>query len=140
MSAENNKILVRRMFEEDLNTDNRAKGAEFFSPDFFDHTNPPGMQRGIEGHNAIVTLFRAAFPDGVWTVEDIFASDDRVCARVVFNATHKGDFFGIPATGKTVSFSGVHVLRVVDNKIIEHWGNNDDLGLMRQLGVVPEMA
>jgi steroid delta-isomerase-like uncharacterized protein len=140
MSVESNKILVRRMFEEDLNTDNRAKGTEFFSPDFFDHTNPPGMQHGIEGHNAIVTLFRAAFPDGVWTVEDVFADDDRVCARVVFSATHKGDFFGIPATGKKVSFSGVHILRIANDKIAEHWGNNDDLSLMRQLGVVPEMA
>lgn len=140
MSAETNKTLVQRMFEEDLNTDNRAMGAELFSSEFFDHTNPPTMQHGVEGHNAIVTLFRTAFPDGKWVIEDIFAADDRVCARVIFSATHTGDFFGIPPTGKAVTFAGVHILRIANDKIAEHWGSNDDLSLMRQLGVVPEMA
>ena len=140
MSVESNKILVRRMFEEDLNTDDRAKGQEFFAADFFDHTNPPGMQHGVEGHNQIVTLFRTAFPDGIWTITDIFGEGDRVCANVIFKATHLGDFFGIPPTGKSVSFTGMHVLRVTNDKLAEHWGNNDDLGLMRQLGVVPETA
>lgn len=140
MSAESNKILVRRMFEEDLNTDNRAKGAEFFAPDFFDHTNPPGMQHGIDGHDALVRLLRSAFPDAKWTIEDVFAEEDRVCIRVVMTGTHKGDFFGIPPTGKAVTQPGIHILRIANGKIAEHWGRNDDMGLMRQLGVVPETA
>lgn len=54
-----------------------------------------------------------------------------------FRGTHTGEFFGIPPTGKSVTFSGMHLMRIADGKIAEHWGNNDDLGLMRQLGVVP---
>jgi predicted ester cyclase len=52
-------------------------------------------------------------------------------------ATHTGDFFGIPPTGKRVSIDGIHILRIADGRVAEHWGNNDDLGLMRQLGVIP---
>jgi predicted ester cyclase len=65
---------------------------------------------------------------------------DRVAVRTTFEATHTGDFFGIPPTGRRVSFTGVHIMRYSDGKLIEHWGSNDDLGLMRQLGVVPEPA
>lgn len=106
-------------------------------PDFFDHTNPPGMQHGRDGHRGIVALFHGAFPDGQWSVEDLIAEGDRVVARTTFRGTHTGDFFGIPPTGIRVEMGGVHIGRFVDGKIIEHWGNNDDLGMMRQLGTIP---
>ena len=54
--------------------------------------------------------------------------------------THRGDFFGLPATGREVTLTGVHIMRVADGKIVEHWGSNDDLGLMRQLGAIPEAS
>lgn len=134
MSAEQNKMLVRRLLEEDVSRGDEAVADEIIAPDFFDHTNPPGMQHGIEGHKAIVRLFRAAFPDQWWHIEDMVAEGDKVVARVLFRATHNGDFFGIPPTGKQVEMSGIHILRIAGGKIAEHWGNNDDLGLMRQLG------
>jgi len=106
-------------------------------PDFFDHTNPPGMQHGLEGHKAIVRLFRSVFPDLRWDIDDLIAEGDRVVARTTMRGTHRGDFFGIPPTGRSVEMRGVHIMRIADGQIIEHWGSNDDLGLMRQLGAIP---
>ena len=137
MSLEENKDLVRLLLEVDVTEANEEVSDRIIHPDFFDHTNPPGMQRGIEGHKAIIRLFKAAFPDQQWIIEDLIAEGDKVVARTLFRATHLGDFFGIPPTGKQVEATGTHILRIADGKIAEHWGNNDDLGLMRQLGVVP---
>jgi steroid delta-isomerase-like uncharacterized protein len=136
--SEQNKELVRLLMEEDISRGNVAVAERIIHPDFFDHTNPPGMQRGLEGHNAIVRLFRAAFPDQWWQIEDLIAEGDRVVARTTMRGTHDGDFFGIPASGRAVTLTGVHVIRIADGKIVEHWGSNDDLGLMRQIGALPE--
>jgi steroid delta-isomerase-like uncharacterized protein len=113
---------------------------EIIHPDFYDHTNPPGMERGIEGHRAVVSLFRSVFPDLTWRIDDLIAEGDKVVARTTMTGTQLGDFFGIPPSGKQVSMNGVHIMRIADGKIIEHWGSNDDLGLMRQLGAIPEPA
>jgi steroid delta-isomerase-like uncharacterized protein len=135
--SEQNKDLVRRLLEDDISQGDMAVAEEIIATDFVDHTNPPGMQHGLEGHKAIVTLFRGAFPDQWWQIEDMIAEGDRVVARTTMTGTHQGDFFGIPATGRAVRVCGVHILRIADGRIAEHWGNNDDLGLMRQLGVIP---
>lgn len=136
--SEHNKTLVRRLLEDDISRGNITVAEQIIAPDFVDHTNPPGMQHGLAGHNAIVALFRAAFPDQWWQIEDLIAEGDRVVARTTMTGTHRGDFFGIPATGRAVRVSGVHILRIANGRIAEHRGNNDDLGLMRQLGVIPE--
>jgi steroid delta-isomerase-like uncharacterized protein len=136
--SEQNKALVRMLMEEDISRGDVGVAERIIHPDFYDHTNPPGMQHGLAGHNAIVALFRAAFPDQWWQIEDLIAEGDRVVARTTMRGTHKGDFFGIPATGREVTLTGVHVLRIADGRIAEHWGNNDDLGLMRQIGAIPD--
>lgn len=135
--SEQNKALVRRLLVDDISAGNPAVAAEIIHPDFYDHTNPSGMQHGLEGHNAIVALFKASFPDMDWQIKEMIAEGDRVVARTTMEATHTGEFFGIPPTGKHVSLDGIHILRIADGRIAEHWGNNDDLGLMRQLGVIP---
>lgn len=136
-TLEGNKALVRSLLEDDISRGNLAVAEALIAPDFFDHTNPPGLQEGIAGHKAIVTLVRGAFPDLNWAIDDLIAEGDKVVARTTMTGTHLGEFFGIPPTGKRVSMGGVHVLRIADGKIVEHWGSNDDLGMMRQLGVVP---
>src|ERR1043165_5544067 len=113
MSLEANKEIVRRLFEDDLNTDNRDAADDIVAPDFVDHTNPPEMKYGLEGHKRIVALFRMAFPDLKFTIMDMLAEGDRVAVRA--------------------PFEGTHILCVADGKVAEHWGSNDDLGLMRQL-------
>jgi steroid delta-isomerase-like uncharacterized protein len=136
---EQNKTLVRRLMEEDI-SQGLPIAEEIIHPDFFDHTNPPGMQEGIEGHKAIVALFRTVFPDLEWRIDDLIAEDDKVVARTTMTGTQEGEFFGLPPSGKRVSMVGVHVMRIKDGKIVEHWGSNDDLGLMRQLGAIPDPA
>lgn len=136
--SEQNRRLVRLLLEDDISKGDTAVAEEIIAPDFFDHTNPPGLQRGLDGHKGIVALFRAAFPDQWWQIEDMLVDGDKVAVRTTFRGTHTGEFFGIPPTGKSVTFSGMHLMRIADGKIAEHWGNNDDLGLMHQLGVIPE--
>jgi predicted ester cyclase len=132
------KSLARQLLEDDISRGDEAVAERIIHPDFVDHTNPPGMQHGLTGHKAIVRLFRTAFPDQWWQIEDLIAEGDKVVARTTMTGTHQGDFFGIPPTGRSVTLGGVHIMRVADGRVIEHWGSNDDLGLMRQLGVIPE--
>jgi predicted ester cyclase len=140
MSLEQNKALVRRLMEEDISGGNLDVADEIIAPDFYDHTNPPGLERGIEGHKGIVRLFRTTFPDLEWRIEELIAEGDRVVARTTMHGTQLGGFFGLPPTGRRVTMTGVHIMRIADGKIAEHWGSNDDLGLMRQLGAIPEPA
>ena len=140
MSHEANKEIARRLIEEDLNTGDPAMAEAVVHPHFVDHTNPPGMQEGLDGHQQILKLFRSAFPDVKWTIQEMLADGDKVAMRLVWHGTHTGSFFGIPATGKLVEVQGTHIVRIEDSKVIEHWGNDDDLGLMRQIGALPTPA
>jgi predicted ester cyclase len=144
MLLEQNKALVRRLFDEDLNEGDlvaRSRAAdEIVAFDFVDHTNPPGLQHGLESHKQIVTILHNAFSDLRWDCESPIAEGDKVALRVMMHGTHRGEFFGIPPTGKRVTVSGIHILRIANGKIAEHWGNNDDLSMMQQLGAAPAMA
>ncbi|HEX5689274.1 MAG TPA: ester cyclase, partial [Roseiflexaceae bacterium] len=102
-----------------------------------DHYAPPGLPPGREGWNMNRKLFRAAFPDGHWAIEDIVGEGDRVAARATFTGTHRGEFFGIPATGKRVTIQAIHICRLAGDKIVEHWAKGDDLGMLMQLGAIP---
>jgi steroid delta-isomerase-like uncharacterized protein len=137
VSIERNKALVRRLMEEDISQGDEAVADAIIHPDFVDHTNLPGMQHGIEGHKAVVRLFRSVFPDLEWRIDDLIAEGDKVVARTTMRGTQQGEFFGLPPTGKAVEMPGVRVMRIADGRIAEHWGSNDDLGLMRQLGALP---
>jgi len=136
-SVEQNKQLIRRLIYEDINRGDQEVAAQIIAPDFVDHTNPPGMQHGLEGHNMIVSLFNAAFSDFGFEIEDMIAEGDKVAIRVTMRGTHTGELFGIPPTGRHVTVSGIHFIRIANDRVAEHWGTNDDLGLMRQLGVIP---
>jgi predicted ester cyclase len=87
-----------------------------------------------------VTLYRTAFPDMRLTIEDIVAEGETVMARWSCRGTHKGDLSGIAPTGKPFTISGVTIVRLANGKMVEGWVNWDALGLMQQLGVVPELA
>ena len=80
----------------------------------------------------------AAFPDFDSTIDLLVAEGDIVAGRMTTTGTHTGDFMGIPATGKRVTFTETHIVRIANGKAVEHWGNQDDLGMMQQLGVIPE--
>ncbi|MCL5996186.1 MAG: ester cyclase [Chloroflexi bacterium] len=138
MLVEQNKAIVRRFFEEVLNEGRFAVVDEIFSPAFGGHgfvSHGPGS--GPESAKRAAAAFRAGFPDIHFTVRDMVAEDDQVVVRVVFRGTHRGEFMGIPATGKSVEIGGVELARLADGKIVEEgWHFMDELGLLRQLGVL----
>ena len=137
MSTEMNKALVRHHMEEAFNKQNLAVLDETLSDDYIDHTNPPGWPLGREGHRQILALYHAAFLDFHYDIEHEVAEGNMVVVRGTYTGTHTGEFFGIPATGVQITTTGTHLWRIANNQIVEHWCNNDDLGVMRQLGVVP---
>jgi predicted ester cyclase len=83
-------------------------------------------------------MFRQAFPDSYFTVEDMVAEGDKVATRKSFRGTHQGEFMGIPPTGQRVSIGLIDIVRIADRKVVEHWSMGDNLGLMQQLGVIAE--
>jgi steroid delta-isomerase-like uncharacterized protein len=139
--SENNKTIVRRLIEEFWNQGNQSLADQLFTPNYTHHdSSTPDFGRGPESERKRATLYRTAFPDIHLTVEDIIAEGETVMTRWSCRGTHKGDLNGIAPTGKQVNISGVTVLRLTNGKMAEGYVNWDALGLMQQLGVVPELA
>jgi steroid delta-isomerase-like uncharacterized protein len=138
VSTQDNKALVRQMVEVIFNQGDVSRADEFLAPDFVEHEElPPGVPGGREGVKQLTAMFRAAFPDFKATIDDIVAEGDKVVIRMTWSGTHKGEFMGIPATGRRVSFGVIDIIRVAGAKGVEHWGQMDSAGLMQQLGAVP---
>jgi steroid delta-isomerase-like uncharacterized protein len=136
MSTEQNKAIVRRVFEEIVNKGNMSAADELLAADYVNHDMPAPVP-GVEGFKLIIGMFRTAFPDITVTLDDALAEGDRVVTRGVFTGTHKGEFMGIPATGKKVAVKYLDIWRLENGKCKENWVQMDMLGLMQQLGVVP---
>ena len=92
----------------------------------------------MEARSQFTAAFTEAFPDLRLTVQDIMAEGDMVAARVAFHGTHRGEFQGIPPTDKEVNFTAMEFNRVAEGKVEEHWVEIDLLGLMGQVGAIPE--
>lgn len=137
MSTEENKAQSRRFMEEVLNKHDVSILNQFMVEDFVDHNQFPGLPQGIEGQRQLFSLLFRAFPDQRYTIDDIVAEGDKVVVRSTGTGTHKGEFLGIPPTGKTVRFEGFDMVRLVNGKWVEHWGLFDSAGMMIQLGVMP---
>ena len=140
MSAETNKALVRREFEEmfsqggDLDT-----AGEFYAPDYVLHEPASGEVRGLEAARKFAATYREAFPDLQTAIEDQVAEGDKVVSRFSGRGTHLGETkdFG-PATGNRIEITGITIDRFSDGRIVEEWTNFDALGLLQQIGLVPE--
>lgn len=137
MSVEENKAIVHRITEEIFNKGNVAAADELIASNFVDHNPVSGQPAGLEGLKQVVTMFRTAFPDLHCTVEEMIAEGDKVMARGTIRGTHKGEFMGVPPTGKRVRVTGIDIVRIAGGKVVERWGNFDEMGMMQQLGVVP---
>ena len=139
--SEGNKFVIRRSFEELWNKGNLSLADELYTPNYEHHdASSPDFGRGPESEKKRAALYRTAFPDLQLTIEDIIAEGQTVVARWSCRGTHKGDLSGIAPTGKQVTISGVSIARFTNGKMEEGWVNWDALGLMQQLGVVPELA
>ena len=132
---EDMKDLVRRMYEEAWNENRLEVIDEICAPDYVG-IGPYGNEHGPEAVKRGVANRRVAFPDIHVTIEDMVAEGDKVVARLTFRGTHKGEFQGVSATNKEVTWSGIWIYRVAGNKLVERWHNYDMLGLMQQIGAV----
>jgi steroid delta-isomerase-like uncharacterized protein len=139
MSVEDNKRLVHRFFNAAWNGGDIDTLRSLVAPDSVDHS-PMGTEQGVESFAHVVTSFREAFPDVKLTIEHEIAEDDRVVHRWRLDGTSRKPFMGIPPTGKPTVFEGTTVVRVRDGKIVERWASMDMLGLMTQLGTIPQPA
>lgn len=136
MSAEENKAIVRRFYDEFVNKGNLRIVHELHTPDYQHHDpNAPDPGGGPEGYIKRNSVFLKAFPDRVLFIEDQVAEGDKVATRVTMRATQTGDLPGIPATGRRVTIESMHICRIQDGRIAEEWELFDALGMLTQLGV-----
>jgi len=134
------KALYQRMVDEVVNQGHFDVVDELFSPDYVDHAAPPGVPGGLEGVKAIFGMFRGAFPDVKFTIDEMVADGDIVATLVHGEGTQDGPFMGHGPTGKHAVWRSVGFFRVQGGKIVEHWGIPDLFGLMIQLGFIPPPA
>ena len=139
MSTEENKVLIRRFYEEVFNKRNVAALDDFYAPDHIDHTLPPGLPVGPEGTKQAIATMLEGFPDLHITIEDMIAEGDKVVIRFTTHGTQQRTLGGIPPTGKQVAVSTIEITRIVGDKIVEDWGLDDRLGMLQQLDLVPTM-
>jgi steroid delta-isomerase-like uncharacterized protein len=139
MLSETNKTVSRRFFEEVFGKGKLNVLDEIIATD---HVNSgpgalPQLPTGPDGAKQLVTVYRNAFPDIRFTIDEQIAEGDKVVTRWSADGTHKGELVGIPATGKTSTVTGITVDRFVSGKIAETWGIFDQFGMLQQLGVIP---
>ena len=129
--------IVRRLIDEAFSQGQLGVCDELIADDMVEHQDyGPGHPSGADGAKAVVTALRRAFSDFKLEIEDLAVAGDTVWARNVATGTHDGPYMGHPPTGRTFRIDVVDMMRVVDGRIVEHWGVPDRLGVLRQLGVV----
>jgi steroid delta-isomerase-like uncharacterized protein len=137
MGVQDNEAIVRRLLDEAYNKRNLAIGDELLADDCVFHALPKAIQ-GIEAWKIYAAAFLTAFPDDLQvTVEDSFATANKVAARWTARGTHRGPLRGIAPTGKEVRWIGVALYYFSGGKIKEVWGLNDALGMIQQIGAIP---
>ena len=140
MPGEENKTVLRQFSDEVWGKGNVATIDRLVANEFTEHNPVPGFQPNREGFKQLVQQFRSAFPDMQVRTEDMLAEGDKVVGRWTARGTHRGDLMGIPPSGKQVTISGIDIYRLSGGKIVEHWGQFDNLGMLQQIGVVPSMG
>ncbi len=130
------KTIVLRWFDEVWNQGREESVDELFSADGVAYgigeTDP--AVRGPKEFKAFLRTMRSTLPDVHVTIEDLIVAGDKAVVRIILAGTHKGDGFGVPATGNPVRVSGIIIVRAADGKLVEGWNSWDQLGLLRQLG------
>lgn len=135
MSIEENKEIVRR-FQEIYNSNELESLREVVAEDVLTPKIMPGMKPGLEGAKQVHATTLIGMPDWHTRIDELIAEADKVVARITMTGTHTGDFWGIPATGKRIEFTGMYIARIANGKIVEHWGEEDGVSLLTQLGIL----
>lgn len=139
MATDENKARIRRLLEEGMNNGNEGVIDELIAPDYV--SADEGMSAvGPEGFKAVVSGFRAAFPDAQLFIQDIIAEGDTVITWAIFKGTHLGPLEGIPPTGKEVTVTDVDLWRLAHGRVVETRTHFDQMGMLYQLGVYGMVA
>jgi len=130
--------LFRRLIEEGFNAGDLSVADAVTSPDLVEHQDfGPNHAGGGEGVRAVITSLRRAFSDFHLQIEDMAVSGDTAWARLTATGTHDGPFMGHPPTGRRMRATVFDVIRVVDGRMVEHWGVPDRLNVLYQLEILP---
>jgi steroid delta-isomerase-like uncharacterized protein len=132
MTTDDNKALVRQFIERVFERGEMAAVDELVADDFVPHTYPGTTDR--EGLKRAMERVSLGLADARFTIEDVIAEGDLVAVRLTSGATQVGEFMGMRPTGKRYEIEEIHIFRVADGRISEHWHQFDQLGMMRQLG------
>ena len=133
----NKSSLVQQFIDEVLNAGDIEATGKYFHDDVVEQVPFPGQGPGLSGLKDVLRGLRTAFPDMRWSIEEQIEAGDKVLSRFQWSGTHRGEFLGVPATGRPVSVWGMVVDRFSGDKIKDTRIIMDALGLMAQLGVFP---
>jgi steroid delta-isomerase-like uncharacterized protein len=150
MTTEANVNLIQGFWQAS-ERGNSDEMAAFWAPDAINHGGQTAQAQrrppaGPEGLKRVFNSLLTAFPDRKYLIEDVIATGDKVVCRLTVSGTHQGVpeipveggmLMTVPPTGKAYTVQQIHIFRVENGKIAEHWAVRDDLGMMQQLGVVP---
>jgi predicted SnoaL-like aldol condensation-catalyzing enzyme len=136
MSSDEYKGLARRVLEELFENGDLDAADELIHPKFVNHEAPPDNPQGPEGLKETVRWLHGLWGPMHADIEDEVCEGDKVVARVTMHGRHVGEFLGKPPTGKEFAAEQIHIWRVKDGKVIEHWSVRDDLGQAFQLGLI----
>ena len=129
--------MIERIPLEVINNNKFELIDEIYATDYVEHTPQPGVPPTREGFKQTAIALKKAFPDLRYTIDDVVEGGDRIVHRLTASGTMKGEFAGMPATGKNATWTEIHIGRVAGGQIAEHWGISDQLGMLQQLGVIP---
>ena len=139
MSTEDNARTIRRIYDELWNERNLAIAEELIADDGTNYdTGLVPMPFGPEEMRGTIRMVTAAFPDHRHEVDEVMVDGDNVVLRCTLTGTHEGPFMGIPPTGRRIEVTEIHIYRLVDGKAVEHRVGRDDLGALRQLGIIAD--
>ncbi len=130
------RATARRTLEEIFPSADVAALAEVVDPDVVNHEAAPGAPRGFEGIKQTMLWLAAAFSDRRYEIHQVIVEGDTVALHCTFSGRHTGAFMGLAPTNRPFAVRQVHIVRFREGKGVESWAVRDDLGLMRQLGVL----
>jgi len=138
VSVENNKAIARRFIQ--VWGDGSLDAIDELAAPSLVVRYPvlPQVIRGSKAFRQVMAGFRSAFPDSALRIEEEIAEGEKVVIRWSFSGTHEGSLLGIPATGRKATWTGITIFRIVEGKVVEEQGEEDFLGFLRQIGLVPK--
>ena len=133
-----NKQLVEAFIGALFSDGNLDAVDQYLAPSFINHDPPfPGAPSNAAGMRHAAEMFRRALPDWHSDMDQLIAENDIVVERFTASGTHQGELMGVPGTGRTIQLLGINIFRIQDGRIVERWGRLDEMGLLRQLELVP---